>query len=409
MPPCALAPGASAGAWTLTSGPAGARVTAEFGSLDEAAVAAAGRTEEVVLFVPLEWVMLQRMQLPAATADERLEMAQLQLEKVLPYSIDAAVTGLNVIRDADGTSDVAVVVAPVDRLLEGALPLANRSRWPSKVFLNLSRACPAEVREENSLLAIEEHGRVVVGICERGVVSFAQPLGGNSADAIRSEIGPILMGAELASAPTTMQTVRIDSRRRDLESVLAAELGAPVEWVDLDQSSPSPPSADLQPPQWKHERERAGRVDRVKHGVMLAAAVYVGLLVLGALAVVFLKMRVSSLDRTIAATAPRVAEIQASMKRWNALAPALDRRLYLIEVLHNICESIPSTDLRITSYDQSPREILVQGEAPSAALATDLNERIKARPELAGLRFSAEPPQILANGRARFRISISFG
>ena len=120
-------------------------------------------------------------------------------------------------------------------------------------------------------------------------------------------------------------------------------------------------------------------------------------------------MRVSALDRTIAANAPRVAEIQASMKRWNALAPALDRRYYLIEVLHNVCESIPSTDLRITSYDQSPREILVQGEAPSAALATDLNERLKARAELAGVRFSAEPPQILANGRARFRISIFLG
>ena len=408
-PPCALAPGASAGAWTLTAGPAGSRTTSEYSSLDEAAVAAADRAEDIALFIPLEWVMLQRMQLPAASPGERLEMAQLQLEKVLPYSIDAAVTGLDVIRENEGTSDVAVIVAPVDRLLEGARPLADRSRWPAKVFLNLARACPGSPRDGNSLLAIEEHGRVVVGICERGVVCFAQPLGGNSADAIRSEIGPILMGAELASAPTNVQTVRIDARRRDLEPVFAAEIGVPVEWIDLDQATPTPGAADLQPPQWKNQRDRAGRVDRVKHSVVLAAAVYVGLLVLGALFVGFLKMRVSSLDRSIATSAPRVAEIQASMKRWNALAPALDRRLYLIEVLHNICESIPSTDLRITSYDQSPREILVQGEAPSASLATDLNERLKARPELAGLRFSAEPPQILANGRARFRISISFG
>ncbi len=353
--------------------------------------------------------MLQRMKLPTASPGERLEMAQLQLEKVLPYSIDAAVTGLDVIRENEGTSEIAVIVAPVDRLLEGARPLADRSRWPAKVILNLARACPDSPRDGNSLLAIEEHGRVVVGICERGVVCFAQPLGGNSADAIRSEIGPILMGAELASAPTNVQTVRIDARRRDLEPVFAAELGVPVEWIDLDQATPTPGAADLQPPQWKNQRDRAGRVDRMKHSVVLAAAVYVGLLALGALFVGFLKLRVSSLDRVIATSAPHVAEIQASMKRWNALAPALDRRLYLIEVLHNICESIPSTDLRITSYDQSPREILVQGEAPSASLATDLNERLKARPELAGLRFSAEPPQILANGRARFRISISFG
>ncbi len=353
--------------------------------------------------------MLQRMQLPAATPAERLEMAQLQLEKILPYAIESAVTGMEVIREGDGTSDVAATVAPVDRLLEGARQLAARSRWPSRVVLNLARACPAQRSETNALILIEEHGRAVIGICERGVISFAQPLSGNSADTVCSEIGPILMGAELQSAPTDIQLIRMDTRRRDLEKALAAEIGAPVEWIDLDQATPPPSAPDLQPPHWKHERERAGRVDRVKQGALLAAAVYVGLLAVGGAFVIFLKMRVSALDRTIAANAPRVAEIQASIKRWNALAPALDRRYYLIEVLHNVCESIPSTDLRITSYDQSPREILVQGEAPSAALATDLNERLKARAELAGVRFSADPPQILANGRARFRISISLG
>jgi hypothetical protein len=409
LPPCALAPGASAGAWTLTTGAAGSRTTSEFASLDEAAMAAAVRGEEIHLFVPLEWVMLQRMQLPAATPAERLEMAQLQLEKILPYSIESAVTGMEVIREGDGTSDVAVTVAAVDRLLEGARPLADRSRWPTRVVLNLTRACPEKRTDDNSLILIEEHGRAVIGICERGVISFAQPLSGNSADTVCSEIGPILMGAELQSAPTNVQSIRMDSRRRDLEASLAAEVGAPIQWIDLDQATPRPSAPDLQPPHWKQERERAGRVGRLKHGGMLTAAVYAGLLILGGISVVFLKMRVSALDRTIAANAPRVAEIQASMKRWNALAPALDRRLYLIEILHNVCESIPSTDLRITSYDQSPREILVQGEAPSAALATDLNERLKARAELAGLRFNADPPQILANGRARFRISISLG
>jgi len=276
-------------------------------------------------------------------------------------------------------------------------------------MLNLARACPTPPRDENILILIEEHGRAVIGICEHGVFSFAQPLIGNSAGTGGAEIGPILMGAELESAPTDIQLVRIDSRRRDLETSLAAEVGAPVEWIDLDQATPPPSSSDLQPPHWRQERERSGRMDRIKQGAVLAAALYVGLLALGGLFVLFLKMRVSSLDRTIAASAPRVAEIQSSMKRWNALAPALDRRYYLIEVLHNVCESIPTADLRITSYDQSPREILVQGEAPSAALATDLNERLKARAELAGVRFTADPPQILANGRARFRISISLG
>ena len=409
LPPCALAPGASAGAWTLTYGVFGDRSTSEFATLAEAAAAAANRVEDIHLFVPLEWVMLQRLQLPAATASERLEMAQLQLEKILPYPIESAVTGLEVIHEAEGSSEVAVTVAPVDRLLEGARQLADRSRWPARVVLNLARACPAQRTETNTLILIEEHGRAVIGICERGVISFAQPLSGNSAETVSAEIGPILMGAELESAPTDIQQVRIDARRRDLESALAAEVRAPVQWIDLDQSTPPASAPDLQPPHWKDERERAGRMDRIKHGAMLAAAVYVGLLLLGGVFVIFLKMRVSSLDRTIAATAPRVAEIQGSMKRWNSLAPALDRRFYLIEILHNVCESIPSTDLRITSYDQSPREILVQGEAPSAALATDLNERLKARAELAGMRFSADPPQILANGRARFRISISLG
>ena len=260
---------------------AGDRTTSEFASLDEAAAAAANRTEDIHLFVPLEWVMLQRMQLPAATPAERLEMAQLQLEKILPYSIESAVTGMEVIREGDGTSDVVATVAPVDRLLEGARQLANRSRWPSRVVLNLARACPAQRNETNSLILIEEHGRAVIGICERGVISFAQPLSGNSADTVCSEIGPILMGAELESTPPTSRwfgwTRAGATWRKRSRPKLARRWNGSISIRRLRRR----PRLDLQPPHWKHERERAGRVDRIKQGAMLAAAVYVGLLALG--------------------------------------------------------------------------------------------------------------------------------
>jgi hypothetical protein len=72
--------------------------------------------------------------------------------------------------------------------------------------------------------------------------------------------------------------------------------------------------------------------------------------------------------------------------------------------LQHLFESLPSADVRITSYNQSARQISVDGEANTAALAYDFIEKIKKNPELRTFKFDMAAPRILPNNHAQFRL-----
>ncbi|MEY2530756.1 MAG: hypothetical protein QOI96_841, partial [Verrucomicrobiota bacterium] len=63
-----------------------------------------------------------------------------------------------------------------------------------------------------------------------------------------------------------------------------------------------------------------------------------------------------------------------------------------------------SADVRITAYNQSARQISVDGEANTAALAFQFAEKIKKHPALQNFRFDMAAPRILANNHAQFRL-----
>jgi hypothetical protein len=137
---------------------------------------------------------------------------------------------------------------------------------------------------------------------------------------------------------------------------------------------------------------------------MLAGAVYLALL-FGAFGyVLWLNSRVKSLDRKIAAADPQIEFVRNRQQRWQALAPAIDPRLYPIELLFQIFQSMPSADIRITTFDQTPTQFMIEGEAPSASLAIEFGEKIKNNSALDMFVFEMAPPVILPNDHAQFRI-----
>jgi hypothetical protein len=65
---------------------------------------------------------------------------------------------------------------------------------------------------------------------------------------------------------------------------------------------------------------------------------------------------------------------------------------------------LPSADVHITAYNQSARQISVDGEANSAALTYQFAEKVKKDPALQNFRFDMAAPRILANNHAQFRL-----
>src|SRR5205814_5800675 len=100
-----------------------------------------------------------------------------------------------------------------------------------------------------------------------------------------------------------------------------------------------------------------------------------------------LKFPISRLDKRISNDAPRTEFVRATEAKWKALAPAIDPHYYPIEVIQHLFESLPSTDVRITQFNQSARQISVDGEANTAALAYQFAEKVKKNPDLQTFQF----------------------
>jgi hypothetical protein len=60
--------------------------------------------------------------------------------------------------------------------------------------------------------------------------------------------------------------------------------------------------------------------------------------------------------------------------------------------------------VQITTFNQSARQLSVEGEANSAALAYEFAEKVKKNPQLQTFQFEMAAPRILPNNHAQFRL-----
>jgi hypothetical protein len=115
-------------------------------------------------------------------------------------------------------------------------------------------------------------------------------------------------------------------------------------------------------------------------------------------------LEIGRLDHHIARDASKTEFVRAAEANWKALAPAVDSRYYPVEILLHLFNSLPSPEVRITAYNQSARQISVDGEAGSAALAYQFIDKLKKNPELQIFQFDMAAPRILPNNHAQFRL-----
>jgi hypothetical protein len=408
-----LLPGAAAGEWELLrqNTPAG---SAQPGALTEQVFASLGAAavqlepgEAFVLEVPLELGLIQRFVLPAAAPAEIEEMARIQLEKILPYPVEDVGLSFAEVSRTETEVVLAVEALHYDRLTMLCEPLTARGCWPARVLFH-TRAVAADSTETAASVCLEA-GRFVLGIAEGGRLSFAQALGAASPADIAAELPAVLLGAELEGLPTNFAMLRLDARCEEARAALEVTLGIPVEMIDAAAAALPVDAAargDLSPASWRAERERGEGLARLKHRVFAAGAVYIGLLLLGVLALAGLKLRLLWLEARLTAVRPAAATVQAGDLRWRNLAPAIDPARYMIETLWQVFQCLPPGDtIRLTNYNASLNGISVQGEAPSGSAAVEFTERLKGRPELRKFHLKAEPPVILPTGHASFRIT----
>jgi hypothetical protein len=371
-------------------------------TLDEAAaLLVAG--EDFVLGLPVNSILAQRLRLPTVDQQEFTEMVRIQVEKALPYSPEDVTTDFELIEQTETESVISAVAVHNERLTEMAAPLLSRGLIPSQVTVYAAQRAATHAAEGLALLVYPEGEKLVSAITENGKISLTRTLDGAEPDQIRADLPQFALSAELQGISSSFANVLLDETCLPLCETMESLFAQPPSLVSVE-TPPASIKLNLLPDSWRARRARVVKQQQWRQRLIWLGAAYGAALLLLVAYMLFMRLQLRHLDKRIWNDAPKVDFIKKTESTWKALSPAIDPHYYPIEVLLHLFESLPSPDVRITQYNQSARQIAIEGEANSAALAYQFADKVKKNPELRSFQFDMAAPRILPNEHAQFRL-----
>jgi hypothetical protein len=370
-------------------------------SLEEA-VPLLSTDDEFVLGLPVSVVIAQRFRLPSVDPAEFPEMIRLQIEKLLPFPADEVTSDFELIEQNENESVVSAIAIRNEQLSEVASPLLARGYIPRQVTVYAAQRASTHAPNGNALLIYPEGEMLVYAVTENGKLSLARAIERNG-DQLQLELPQLRLSAELQGIDASSPNVLLDETCYELRDTVQGILASPAEIVGIELP-PAPVKLNLLPESWRRRRLQLTRQMEWRKRLVWIGGAYVGIVALLFAYLGLLRFQLGRFERRIAHDTPETEFVRATEARWKALAPAIDPHYYPVEVLEHLFESLPSADVRITAYNQSARQISVDGEANTAALAYDFIDKIKKNPGLRVFQFDMAAPRILPNNHAQFRL-----
>jgi len=321
----------------------------------------------------------------------------------MPFSREEMTTDSEVISQTEEGSVISAIAVHNEKLNELAAPLISRGLIPSQVTIYAGHRAATHSPEGTSLFIYPENESVVCAIAEQGKVSFTHSLDGADALQLQRDLPQLTLSAELQGINTSSPRVLLAESLYQFRDTVEGIFATNAELIAVEVP-PAETQLNLLPESWRQRRLQLARRKEWTKRLLIGAAAYGGLLLLFLAYLLILKFQVGRLDKKISHDAPRTDFVRATEARWKALAPALDPHYYPIEVLLHLFDSLPSADVRITQFNESARQISVDGEANSAALAYQFAEKVKKNPDLQTFQFELGAPRLLPNDHAQFRL-----
>src|ERR1043166_4327077 len=393
--------GGSSGAASATTEQNGSWTVRKLQTLEEA-VPLLSASDEFVLGLPVSTVIAQRFRLPSIDPAEFPEMIRLQIEKLLPFPADEVTSDFELIQQSESESVVSAIAIRNEQLAEMASPLLNSGYIPRQVTAYAAPRASTHAPKGNALLIYPEGEMLVYAMTENGKLSLARSIERNG-DQLQMELPQLRLSAELQGIDASFPNVFLDESCYELRSTVEGIMTSPTEIVGIELP-PAPVKLNLLPESWRHRRLQLVRQAEWRKRLLWAGGAYGALLFLLLLYLGVMRFQMGWLDRRIKRDAPGTEFVRATEAKWKALAPAIDAHYYPVEILEDLFESLPSADVRVTQYNQSARQISLDGEANTAALAYEFIDKIKKNPELRDFQFDMGAPRILANNHAQFRV-----
>jgi hypothetical protein len=359
--------------------------------------------EDFVLGLPVAVVLAQRLRLPTIDRDEFMEMARIQIEKAMPYSPEEMTTGSEIISQTEEESVISAVAVHNEQLSELAAPLLSLGLIPSQVTVYAAQRAATHAPVGSALMIYRECEAIVCAIAEEGKLSFTRTLDAADPLQLQRDLPQLALSAELQGINTSFPKILLDESLYGLRDTVEGIFATNVELIAVEVP-PADTGLNLLPESWRQRRAQVVRRGEWRKRIIWASGAYAALLLLFLACLLILRLEIGRLGRKIERDAPRTEFVKMTDAKWRALAPAIDPRYYPIEVIQHLSESLPSADVRITKFDQSARQISVEGEANSAALAYQFADKVKKNADLQMFQFEMASPRILPNDHAQFRL-----
>jgi hypothetical protein len=359
--------------------------------------------DDIVLSLPVAAVLAQRFRLPTVDPAEFPEMVRIQIEKALPFSPEEVTADFELIEQNENESVISAVAVRNERLAEIAAPLLDKGVIPQQVTVYAAQRATTHAPEGRALLIYPEGETFVSAVTENGKVSLTRTLDGVEREQLQTELPQIALSAELQGIDASFRNVLLDESCFELRETVQGILSSPTELVGME-TPPASVKLNLLPESWRLRRTQLAKRGEWQKRLTLAGAAYVGLFLLFLLYLGYSRFAIARLDQLITRDAPQTQFIRETEENWKSLAPAVDSRYYPVEILFHLSQDLPSPDIHITAYNQSARQISVDGEANTAALAYQFAEKVKKDGALQNFRFDMAAPRILANNHAQFRL-----
>jgi hypothetical protein len=371
-------------------------------TLDEVAPLVSAQ-DNIVLSLPVAAVLAQRFRLPTVDPAEFPEMVRIQIEKALPFSPEEVTSDFELIEQNENESVISAVAVRNERLAEIAAPLLDKGVIPQQVTVYAAQRATTHAPEGRALMIYPEGETIVSAVTENGKVSLTRTLDGVEPEQLKTELPQFALSAELQGINASFPNVLLDESCYALRDTVQGILSSPTELVGME-TPPASVKLNLLPESWRQRRTQLAKRGEWQKRLTLAGAAYSGLFLLFLLYLGYSRFAIARLDRLITRDAPPTQVIRETEANWKSLAPAIDSRYYPVEILFHLSQDLPSPDIHITAYNQSARQISVDGEANTPALAYQFAEKVKKDGALQNFRFDMAAPRILPNNHAQFRL-----
>ena len=388
--------------WTLQSG----EVSLSVQTIEEIAPKVPSSLDLEAL-LPSSILVTERFTLPKAPRDELMAMAQIQLEKVLPYGAGEFVFDFEELSESEEGVEIYAITLSMNALSNWAAPLRNANLEVSKLgvyAVQLARAC---LGEGPTLVIWLEQGAPFLLIAAAGRLVWLDTLpsfsGKPDIDEMATHLSRCLLSAELSGALHSGITSAVCSVDAWTDAIRKAAPQIPV-----DGRLPRALEAiagNWLPEAWSQESAQKARKANFLDKLQTLGLLYLALLVGGFIWLAVQKAQIGQLDKKIAELQPVVELSKSRQTRWNSLGAAVDPSRYMIELLHQVTKVIGPADIRITEFQMGVREFGFSAEASSLGEAIEYVNRLKKEPELAAFKIDSPNPNLLPNERAQFRVT----